>query len=50
MNILPKSIQIDLNYLDSLSFFRKLLEIFDKSITSFNEIKYWGNSKNSEFL
>ena len=48
-NILPKSIQINI-YDISITFFEKIIEIFDRSITSFDLIDCRGTVKKSYFL
>ena len=51
-HILPKSIQINdySGIYHSTSFIENLVQIFDRSITSFNEIKYYGSVRSSRFL
>ena len=48
LNVLPKSIQI--NSLGEISFIEHLFEVFDKSITSFNDIGFEGSGSSARFL
>ncbi len=50
LNVLPKSIQI--NWLGEvyISFIEHLFEVFDKSITSFNDIQCKGSGSSARFL
>ncbi len=50
LNVLPKSIQINLPDIVNISFAEHLFEAFDKSITSFNDIRCEGSGSSARFL
>ncbi len=50
INIFPKSIQVNINFLSDCTFIELLLKIFDNSITSFNKITWKYSSKNLHLL
>ncbi len=50
LNVLPKSIQINLPLVVDISFIEHLFEAFDKSITSFNDIVILGSESSARFL
>ena len=50
LNVLPKSIQINLPFGVNISFIEHLFEAFDKSITSFNIIRCIGSGSSARFL
>ena len=51
LNVLPKSIQINSSYETvNISFIEHLFEAFDKSITSFNDIRCKGSGSSARFL
>jgi hypothetical protein len=49
-NVLPKSIQINLQETVNICFLEHLFEAFDKSITSFNDIQFKGCGSSARFL
>ncbi len=50
LNVLPKSIQINSLGEVDISFLEHLFEAFDKSITSFNDIRCKGSGSSARFL
>ncbi len=50
LNVLPKSIQINLPSVVDISYAEHLFEAFDKSITSFNDIRCIGSGSSARFL
>ena len=51
LNVLPKSIQINLPFGPvNISFIKHLFEAFDKSITSFSDIRCKGSGSSARFL
>jgi hypothetical protein len=50
LNVLPKSIQINLPSVVDISYAEHLFEAFDKSITSFNDILCKGSGSSARFL
>jgi hypothetical protein len=51
LNVLPKSIQINLPFGPvNISFIEHLFEAFDKSITSFSDIRCKGSGSSARFL
>ena len=50
LNVLPKSIQINSPDVVDISYAEHLFEAFDKSITSFNDIRCIGRGSSARFL
>ena len=50
LNVLPKSIQFNSREAVNISFIEHLFEAFDKSITSFNDIRCKGSGSSARFL
>ena len=50
LNVLPKSIQINSVGVVNISYAEHLFEAFDKSITSFNDIRCKGSGSSARFL
>jgi hypothetical protein len=50
LNVLPKSIQINLQDEVDISFIEHLFEAFDKSITPFNDIRCKGSGSSARFF
>ncbi len=50
LNVLPKSIQINSLGAVNISFNEHLFEAFDKSITSFNDMRCRGSGSSARFL
>ena len=50
LNVLPKSIQINSLDIEGFYYAKHPFEVFDKSITSFNDIRCKGSGSSARFL